>query len=174
MEHLRVFFSQRSGVRFRSRAFGSICNKVPTATPRLCAHRTLRKAILCRRLVRSSLRRRLNGERMSMPNAQPGFYRARQPRRCPLHQLLHRHFSQFEAVYAQRYGRRYGVWRDVMRTSVEGYLKCGDVHEGFARLRCADCQHEMFVAFSCRTQNKRQRRPNASKHAVEIFSSALD
>ena len=30
------------------------------------------------------------------------------------------------------------------------YLKCGDLHEGFARVRCADCKHEMFVAFSCK------------------------
>ena len=30
------------------------------------------------------------------------------------------------------------------------YLKCGDLHEGFARVRCPDCKLEMFVAFSCK------------------------
>ena len=30
------------------------------------------------------------------------------------------------------------------------FLSCGDLHEGFARVRCPDCQHEMFVAFSCK------------------------
>ena len=30
------------------------------------------------------------------------------------------------------------------------FLKCGDLHEGFARVRCPDCRHEMFVAFSCK------------------------
>jgi hypothetical protein len=26
------------------------------------------------------------------------------------------------------------------------FLRCGDLHEGFARVRCGDCGHEMFVA----------------------------
>mgnify|MGYP001813508911 FL=1 len=30
------------------------------------------------------------------------------------------------------------------------FLKCGDLQEGFARVRCPDCEHEIFVAFSCR------------------------
>lgn len=28
-------------------------------------------------------------------------------------------------------------------------MRCGDPHFGFARIRCPDCRHEMFVAFSC-------------------------
>ncbi|MGI6416094.1 MAG: transposase zinc-binding domain-containing protein [Thermoguttaceae bacterium] len=28
-------------------------------------------------------------------------------------------------------------------------MKCGDPQEGFARVRCPDCKHEMFVAYSC-------------------------
>ncbi|WP_234981209.1 transposase zinc-binding domain-containing protein [Desulfopila aestuarii] len=30
------------------------------------------------------------------------------------------------------------------------YLECGDLHEGFARIRCPDCHHEYLLAFSCR------------------------
>jgi len=33
---------------------------------------------------------------------------------------------------------------------VNAFLRCGDLQHGFARVRCADCQHEMFVAFSCK------------------------
>ena len=40
--------------------------------------------------------------------------------------------------------------RPVIDRSVTAFLKCGDLHEGFARVRCPDCQHEMFVAFSCK------------------------
>jgi hypothetical protein len=29
-------------------------------------------------------------------------------------------------------------------------LRCGDLHFGFAWVRCPNCWHEMFVAFSCR------------------------
>ena len=28
------------------------------------------------------------------------------------------------------------------------FLKCGDLQEGFARVRCRDCKREMFLAFS--------------------------
>jgi len=33
---------------------------------------------------------------------------------------------------------------------VSAFLKCGDLQEGFARVRCPDCKHEMFVAYSCK------------------------
>ncbi|MFQ5720844.1 MAG: transposase, partial [Acidobacteriota bacterium] len=45
---------------------------------------------------------------------------------------------------------RYGFWRPVIAEAVEKFLTCGDLHEGFARIRCPNCHHEMFVAFSCR------------------------
>ena len=33
---------------------------------------------------------------------------------------------------------------------MERFLDCGDLKKGFARVRCPQCRHEMFVAFSCR------------------------
>jgi transposase-like protein len=33
---------------------------------------------------------------------------------------------------------------------LDAFLKCGDLQEGFARVRCPKCKHEMFVAFSCK------------------------
>ena len=32
---------------------------------------------------------------------------------------------------------------------IRKFLRYGDLHFGFARVRCPDCRHEMFVAFSC-------------------------
>ncbi|HBH29803.1 MAG: transposase zinc-binding domain-containing protein [Desulfofustis sp. PB-SRB1] len=29
-------------------------------------------------------------------------------------------------------------------------IKCGDLHEGFARIRCPDCHQNHILAFSCR------------------------
>ncbi|MFW5775286.1 MAG: transposase zinc-binding domain-containing protein [Chitinivibrionales bacterium] len=29
-------------------------------------------------------------------------------------------------------------------------MKCGDLKQGFARVRCPYCKEEFFVAFSCR------------------------
>jgi len=78
------------------------------------------------------------------------FYRPRRPEESPLHRLLEQRYEEFERVYPQRYQSRYGPWRPSIRKAVLGYLRCGDLHEGFARVRCPECGHDMFVAFSCR------------------------
>ncbi|MDH3328528.1 MAG: transposase zinc-binding domain-containing protein [Desulfobulbaceae bacterium] len=33
---------------------------------------------------------------------------------------------------------------------VRKYLECGDLHKGFARVRCPECHHEYLLAFNCR------------------------
>ncbi|MFC1831215.1 transposase zinc-binding domain-containing protein [Thermodesulfobacteriota bacterium] len=35
-----------------------------------------------------------------------------------------------------------------MNHVVQKYLECGDLHQGFARIKCPDCQHEYLLAFS--------------------------
>jgi hypothetical protein len=59
-------------------------------------------------------------------------------------------FDDFRALYAERYARKFGYWRPVFDKAVREFLKCGDLHEGFARVRCPDCRHEFFVTFSCK------------------------
>lgn len=80
----------------------------------------------------------------------PGFYRRRTPRESPLFQLLEQHFDEFERVYPDRYQERYGFFRPVIRKAVDAFLGCGDLREGFARVRCPDFGHNLFVAFSCK------------------------
>lgn len=36
------------------------------------------------------------------------------------------------------------------REVVYGYLRCGDLREGFARVRCPDCREEFLLSFSCK------------------------
>ncbi|NLY03093.1 MAG: hypothetical protein GXY83_44145 [Rhodopirellula sp.] len=66
-----------------------------------------------------------------------------------MHQAV-QHFDTFEQVYDERYQCKYGFWRSVVDHSVRAFLKCGDLQQGFARVRCGDCGHEMFVAYSCK------------------------
>ena len=33
---------------------------------------------------------------------------------------------------------------------VRNYLSCGDLSQGFARVRCSDCGHEYLLAYSCK------------------------
>ena len=70
--------------------------------------------------------------------------------RCPS-SLIEEHYDEFERVYPDRFQRKYGFWRPVVRRAVNDYLDCGDPREGFARVRCPDCHHEFFVAFSCKS-----------------------
>ncbi len=56
---------------------------------------------------------------------------------------------------ARRAFRRFRAGlRDALRAGganvVRDYLKCGDLREGFARIRCPDCRREYLLAFSCR------------------------
>jgi hypothetical protein len=79
-----------------------------------------------------------------------GFYHPRQPQQTAFYQLVGRFYPQFEAAYEERYQERYGFWRPSISTAVEKFLECGGLQQGFARVRCPDCGHEFFVAFSCR------------------------
>ena len=76
-------------------------------------------------------------------------YRPRQPRQSPLSKTIERYLPEFERTYDEHYARRYGPWRPIIGDVARRFLHCGDLHYGFARVRCPDCRHEMFVAFSC-------------------------
>jgi hypothetical protein len=80
----------------------------------------------------------------------PTVYRPRRPRNSPLYRTIERYLPEFERIYARRYARRYGPWRPIIGQVARRLLCCGDPHLGFARVRCPDCRHEMFVPFSCR------------------------
>ena len=77
-------------------------------------------------------------------------YRPRRPKETPFYRLVEQYYPQFRAVYPDRYENRYGFWRPAIDTAVEKFLECGDVQQGFARVRCPECAYEFFVAFSCR------------------------
>ena len=71
-------------------------------------------------------------------------------RLCLFFRLVRDHFDAFERGYDERLQPKSGYWRPVIRTAIDKYIKCGDLREGFARVRCPDCGKEYFVAFSCR------------------------
>jgi hypothetical protein len=48
------------------------------------------------------------------------------------------------------FSREFGFFRPVISRTVRKYLECGDLEQGFARVRCPDCHHEYLLAFSCR------------------------
>ena len=81
------------------------------------------------------------------------FYRPRDHEASPFFKIVRERFDEFERVYPERYQQRYGYWRPVIRSSIDKFLKCGDLKKGFARVKCKDCGEEYFVAFSCRQRS---------------------
>ena len=77
-------------------------------------------------------------------------YHPREPKESALWNLLDRHYENFERYYQERFEREYGFFRPVISEVVHAYLKCGDLKQGFARVRCPQCHHEYLLAFSCR------------------------
>lgn len=74
----------------------------------------------------------------------PAIYRPRRPRASPLWQCVRRHLPELRAS-----GR---VRRAVEKNVLERFLDCGDPHQGFARIRCGGCGHDLLLAFSCKTR----------------------
>jgi ssDNA-binding Zn-finger/Zn-ribbon topoisomerase 1 len=115
----------------------------------------------CARYVKPSKRNRRHAgththfdNTSSSPRPASGkFYRPRDHEASPFFKIVRDHFDEFEKVYPERYQERYGYWRPVIRSSIDKFLKCGDLKEGFARVRCPDCKEEFFVAFSCRQRS---------------------
>ena len=65
-------------------------------------------------------------------------YRPRNPRDNNYYRCTQDHFEQLEMVWDDRYERRYGFWRPYVMDVILRYLECGDLHFGFARVKCAD------------------------------------
>jgi hypothetical protein len=64
------------------------------------------------------------------------------PQQTPFYQLVRRFYPQFEAVYQERYQKRYGYWRPIIGTVVGKFLDCGDLKHGFAWVRCPKGREE--------------------------------
>ncbi|MBL8026427.1 MAG: transposase zinc-binding domain-containing protein, partial [Fibrobacteres bacterium] len=86
-------------------------------------------------------------------NASNKFYQPRHPEDSPFFKVLEANFSAFELNFPTHYQAKYGFWRPVIRSSLEKFKRCGDLREGFARVRCKDCGDEKFVAFSCKQRS---------------------
>ena len=63
-------------------------------------------------------------------------YRPRQPRQSPLYKTIERYLPEFERTYDEHYAWRYGPWRPIIGDVARRFLRCGDLHYGFARVRC--------------------------------------
>ena len=75
-----------------------------------------------------------------------GIYRPRDPQTSGYYRCVQDHFEQLEMQWQDRYAQRYGFWRPFVTDVIYRYLECGDLHVGFARVRCQDSGHEYLLA----------------------------
>jgi hypothetical protein len=80
-------------------------------------------------------------------------YQPRNPKASAYYRCVEDHFEQLEAVWDDRYQSRFGFWRPYVTDVIQRYLDCGDLHFGFARVKCEDCGHEFLLAFSCKRRH---------------------
>ncbi len=77
-------------------------------------------------------------------------YRPRKPHLTPLYQCVQDHYETLEQLWPERFENRYGFWRPYLKEVMIRYLECGDLDNGFARIRCDECGTERALAFSCK------------------------
>ena len=69
-------------------------------------------------------------------------YKPRNPQASEYYRCVEAHFEELAAIWDERYIFRYGFWRPHVTEVIHRYLECGDLHFGFARVRCDECGHE--------------------------------
>jgi hypothetical protein len=97
-------------------------------------------------------------------------YRPRKPQSSPLWKCLCRHFDTFLDTYEERFQPRYGFLRPIIPEVVNKFMDCGDLEQGFARVRCDYCKHEFILPFSCR---QRYFCPSCHQKKVQLFGELL-
>jgi len=82
-----------------------------------------------------------------------GVYRPRNPKGSPWYRCVEDNFDEFVSVYSEQFGQKYGFWRPHIEKIIFEFLDCGDLKQGFARIRCGDCGEEFLVGFSCKRRH---------------------
>lgn len=77
-------------------------------------------------------------------------YEQRNPKQSHFYKCVEDHFESLENIWDDCYQKLYGYFRPHVMKVIYKYLDCGDIHNGFARVKCCDCKHEYLVAFSCK------------------------
>ena len=80
-------------------------------------------------------------------------YKPRDPKNSAYYRCVENHFEELEGAWEERYERGCGFWRSHIMVVIFKYLDCGDLHSGFARVRCDECGHEYLLAFSCKRRH---------------------
>ena len=62
-------------------------------------------------------------------------YRPRYPQATDYYRCVEDYFETFVQIYDGRFSGDYGFWRPYVKKMIYRYLDCGDLHNGFARVK---------------------------------------
>ncbi len=85
-----------------------------------------------------------------MAEALKGMYNRRHPERTDYYRIIEGSFEEFQRSYPDQFEEKYGYLRTEVMKAVYSFLECGIPENGMARVRCEECGHDFFVAYSCR------------------------
>jgi len=77
-------------------------------------------------------------------------YRPRTARSSPLWQCVQASLRDFIEQYPERYQKHLGPIRPEWESTFNNYLRCGDLSQGFLRIRCQQCDHDYLLPFTCK------------------------
>jgi len=63
-------------------------------------------------------------------------YRPRNPQLSDYYRCVEDYFETFVGIYDEHFSRQYGFWRPYVEQVICRYLDCGNLHNGFARVKC--------------------------------------
>jgi len=86
-------------------------------------------------------------------SAPAAVYRPRNPQSSDYYRCVGDYFETFVGIYDEHFSKQYGFWRPYVEQVIYRYLDCGNLHNGFARVKCKDCGHEYLLAFSCKRRH---------------------
>jgi hypothetical protein len=102
------------------------------------------------------------------PGAAPR-YRPRAPTN-PLKEQVEENLDALFRDWDSRFRKDHGPLHPRLRMLFEEYLKCGDPHFGFLRLRCPDCGEEKILPFSCKSRGLC---PSCAKKRVLLWAERM-
>jgi len=80
-------------------------------------------------------------------------YKPRVDRKSVYFLCVQDHYEKLKSVWEERYQQGFGYWRSFVTDVIYKYLECGDLHFGFARVKCRECKHEYLLPFSCKCRH---------------------
>ena len=78
-------------------------------------------------------------------------YKRREPEKTDLHRLVRTWFPSIPGMLRERFGPNARLSKFQL-SAVERYVGCGQLANGFVRVRCTSCGDDRMVAFSCKVR----------------------